>query len=193
MDNPTPALTAEQRAELLATARRAIRDRVAGRPGTAPATRDPVLRAPGAAFVTLTLAGALRGCIGYMQAIRPLAKAVAHCAAAAATEDPRFPAVTAQELPGLYVEVSVLTPLRPITDPGDIQVGLHGLYVSQGSAHGLLLPQVATEHGWDRETFLRQVCRKAGLAPDAWQRGATLQVFTAEHFRDEQAVGAETV
>lgn len=193
MYTPTPALTALQRAELLATARRAIRDRVAGRPGTAPTTRDPVLRAPGAAFVTLTLAGALRGCIGYMQAIRPLAKAVAHCAAAAATEDPRFPAVTAQELPDLYVEVSVLSPLRPIADAGDIQVGLHGLYVSQASAHGLLLPQVATEHGWDRETFLRQVCRKAGLAPDAWQCGATLQVFTAEHFRDEQAVGAETV
>jgi AmmeMemoRadiSam system protein A len=192
MSTTASPLTPEQRAQLLATARRAIRDRVAGRPAAAPATRDPVLCAPGAAFVTLTRAGALRGCIGYMQAVRPLAKAVAHCAAAAAMEDPRFSPVTAQELPDLYVEISVLSPLRPVADPGDIQVGLHGLYVSQGSAHGLLLPQVATDQGWDRETFLRQVCRKAGLASDAWQRGATLQVFTAEHFRDAHAVGAET-
>jgi AmmeMemoRadiSam system protein A len=193
MSTSASPLTPAQRAELLATARQAIRDRVAGRPATAPTTRDPVLRAPGAAFVTLTRAGALRGCIGYMQAIRPLAKAVAHCAAAAAMEDPRFPAVTAQELPDLYVEISVLSPLRPIADPHEIQVGRHGLYVSEGSAHGLLLPQVATEQRWDRETFLCQVCRKAGLPPDAWQRGATLQMFTAEHFSDKHAVGAETV
>ena len=96
-------------------------------------------------------------------------------------------------MPDLFVEISVLSPLRPIADPGEIQVGLHGLYVSQGSAHGLLLPQVATEHGWDRDTFLRQVCLKAGLPPDAWQRGATLQVFTVERVSDGEAVGAETV
>lgn len=193
MPTPTPPLTPEQRAQLLATARRAIRDRVNGRPTTVPPPPDPILRAPGAAFVTLTRAGALRGCIGYVQAIKPLAGAVAQCAASAATEDPRFPAVTARELPDLFLEISILSPLRPIADPTEVQVGLHGLHVSRGSSHGLLLPQVATEQGWDRDTFLRQACRKAGLSADAWQRGATLQVFTVERLSDGDPVGAEPV
>ena len=193
MRTPTPPLTPEQRAHLLATARRAIRNRVAGRPATVPAPPDPILRAPGAAFVTLTRAGALRGCIGYVQPIKTLARAVAHCAAAAATEDPRFPAVTAQEFPDLFLEISILSPLRPIAEPTEVQVGLHGLYVSRGSSHGLLLPQVATEQGWDRNTFLRQACLKAGLPADAWQRGATLQVFTVERVSDGDPVGEETI
>jgi AmmeMemoRadiSam system protein A len=192
MHTPTPPLTREQRAHLLAIARRAIRDRATGRPDTIPTPPDPILRAPGAAFVTLTRAGALRGCIGYVQAIMPLARAVAHCAAAAATEDPRFPVVTAQELPDLFLEISILSPLRPIADPTEIQVGLHGIYVSRGSSHGLLLPQVATEQDWDRDTFLRQACLKAGLSADAWQRDAALQVFTVECISDGKAVGAET-
>ena len=190
MHSPTLPLTPAQRAHLLAIARRAIRDRVAGRPATVPTPEDSILRAPGAAFVTLTRAGALRGCIGYVHAIRPLAGAVAHCAAAAATEDPRFPAVTAQELPDLSLEISILSPLRPIADPTEIQVGLHGIHVSRGDSCGLLLPQVATEQRWGRETFLRHACQKAGLPADAWQHGATLQVFTVECISDGDAVGA---
>ena len=193
MPRSTSRLTSEQRAQLLATARRAIRDRVTGRSATVLTPEDPILLAPGAAFVTLTRAGALRGCIGYVHAIQSLARAVAHCAAAAATEDPRFPAVTTSELPDLFLEISILSPLRPITDPTEIQVGLHGIHVSRGISHGLLLPQVATEQGWNYETFLRHACLKAGLPADAWQRGATLQVFTVERVSDAEAVGADPV
>jgi AmmeMemoRadiSam system protein A len=139
----------------------------------------------GAAFVTITREGELRGCIGYMNPIKPLAEAVAYCAASAATADPRFPPVIAEELPHLRLEISVLSPLRVIEDPALVQVGIHGLFISQGGRHGLLLPQVATEFGWDRETFLRQTCLKAGLPADAWKHGAEIQVFTVDHFTDD--------
>jgi len=191
MTHPPQPLTAAQRADLLAVARRAIRERVCGLPASPVAPADPVLRAPGAAFVTLTQAGALRGCIGYVQALRPLAEAVAHCGASAAMADPRFRGVTPGELSSLQVEISVLSPLRPVTDPREVQVGLHGLHISQDGRRGLLLPQVATECGWDRETFLRQVCAKAGLPLDAWRRGAELHVFTVEHIADGLPVGTD--
>ena len=191
MTDRSQPFTAAQHAELLAIARRAICERVRGLPVSDPIPGDPVLRTPGAAFVTLTQAGALRGCIGYVQAIRPLAETIAHCAASAATSDPRFPAVAARELPHLHLEISVLSPLRRILDPGEIHVGLHGLHISKDERRGLLLPQVATEYGWDRDTFLRQVCIKAGLASDAWRRGAEIQVFTVERIADGLPVEAE--
>lgn len=188
MTGAPPVLTPEQRAVLLARARRAIRDRVRGAQGASTRAEDPVLQAPGAAFVTITREGELRGCIGYIEAIKPLAEAVAHCAASAAIADPRFPPVTPEELPHLRVEVSVLSPLRPIADPKEIRVGTHGLLISQAGRHGLLLPQVATELGWDRETFLRQTCLKAGLPGDAWKHGAEIKVFTVDHFTDDVPV-----
>jgi AmmeMemoRadiSam system protein A len=151
-----PRLTEQQRAQLLSVARRAIRQRVRGTSGPRAPAVDPALQAPGAAFVTLTYQGELRGCIGYVEAISSLAEAVAHCAASAAADDPRFYPVTAQELSGLHIEISVLSPLRPIEDPSMVQVGTHGLFISGEGRHGLLLPQVATEYGWNRETFLRQ-------------------------------------
>jgi AmmeMemoRadiSam system protein A len=178
------ALTPDQRAALLAIARRAICDRVCGHTAIAPTPFDPALQTPGAAFVTLTQAGMLRGCIGYVHAVRPLAEAVAHCAVSAATEDPRFPPVSREELPELRLEISVLSPLQRITDPHTVEVGRHGLHISQEGRHGLLLPQVATELGWNRETFLRHSCLKAGLPADAWRHGATIQVFTVDHFSD---------
>ena len=190
--NQPPTLTPGQRAELLAIARHAICERVRGHPATPPSLSDPALRAPGAAFVTLTRAGALRGCIGYVHAIRPLAETAAHCAASAATEDPRFPPVTADELPLLQLEISVLSPLVRITDPAEIQVGLHGLLIVQKGRRGLLLPQVATEYGWDRATFLSQTCFKAGLPGDAWQHGAEIHVFTVDHFSDGLPLDAPT-
>ncbi len=177
-------LTAQQRAELLSVARRAIREQVRGTGGHRVAATDPVLRAPGAAFVTLTHQGKLRGCIGYIEAIKPLVEAVAHCAASAATGDPRFYPVRSEELSDLHLEISVLSPLRRIEDPREVQVGTHGLFISGEGRHGLLLPQVATEYRWDRETFLRQTCLKAGLPGDAWKRGAKISVFTVEHFSD---------
>jgi len=186
--NGPPPLTPEQRAVLLTTARRAIRDRVRGGPNATAPPVDPTLQAPGAAFVTIIYERELRGCIGYVEPIKPLAEAVAHCAAAAAAADPRFPPVTPDELPRLRVEVSVLSPLRPVADPQEIQVGTHGVFISQAGRHGLLLPQVATELGWDREIFLRQTCLKAGLPGDAWKRGAEIQVFTVDHFTDDVPV-----
>jgi len=183
-----PTLTSDQRAELLATARWAIRERVRGLGSTAGPSRDPRLQAGGAAFVTITRQGQLRGCIGYVDPVKPLVEAVAHCAAAAATADPRFPTVTPEELAHLEIEVSVLSPLRRIDDPSEIQVGTHGLYISQSGRHGLLLPQVATDLGWDRETFLRQTCLKAGLPGDAWMHGAEIQVFSADHFTDHAPI-----
>ena len=181
-------LTSDQRAELLAIARWAIRERVRGLGSTAGPSRDPRLQAAGAAFVTITRQGQLRGCIGYVDPVKPLTEAVAHSAAAAATADPRFPAVTPEELAHLEIEISVLSPLRRIDDPAQVQVGTHGLYISQSDRHGLLLPQVATDFGWDRETFLRQTCLQAGLPGDAWRHGAEIQVFSADHFTDHAPI-----
>lgn len=185
MTCPLPILTQEQRRALLALARQSIRERVRGVRGGGTIPANPNLQMAGAAFVTITREGELRGCIGYMNPIKPLAEAVAYCAASAATADPRFPPVIAEELPHLRLEISVLSPLRVIEDPALVQVGIHGLFISQGGRHGLLLPQVATEFGWDRETFLRQTCLKAGLPADAWKHGAEIQVFTVDHFTDD--------
>jgi len=135
------------------------------------------------AFTTLHLHGKLRGCIGYVIPSHPLYRTVAETARAAAFDDPRFGPVTPEEAPELKVEISVLSPLQPVL-PEDVQVGFHGLVVTQGARRGLLLPQVPVEWGWDTETFLSQTCVKAGLPADAWRQGAELQAFTAEVFSD---------
>ena len=137
-------------------------------------------------FTTLYLHGSLRGCVGYALPVAPLYLAVAETARAAAFEDSRFSPVTRAEAPELKVSLSVLSPLSPIR-PEDVEVGRHGLVVSLGANRGLLLPQVPAEYGWDRETFLRQTCHKAGLPSDAWLRGALLESFTAEVFGDNRA------
>ena len=140
------------------------------------------------AFTTLHLNGKLRGCIGYVVPTQSLYRSVAETAQAAAFDDPRFLPVTAEEVAGLQIEISVLSPLRAI-DPKDVVVGKHGLIISEGSRKGLLLPQVPLEWGWDRETFLAQTCQKAGLAPDAWRQDAEIQAFTAEVFGDGRVGG----
>ncbi len=147
---------------------------------------SPHLAAPRGAFTTLHLEGKLRGCIGYVVPTDSLYKTVADTARAAAFEDPRFEPVTLSEVPHLRVEISVLSPLQPIR-PDEVVVGKHGLVVTQGNHRGLLLPQVAPEWEWDRETFLAQTCLKAGLPADAWQHGAQLQGFTAEVFGETDA------
>lgn len=176
-----PYLTDEERRELLAIARRAASSYVnkGNVPKERPASRK--LAEPGAAFVTLTRQGRLRGCIGYTEAMAPLYKTVQECAVAAATEDPRFPPVEPEEVENLRIEISVLTPLIPVRAE-DIEIGVHGLLVRKGGRRGLLLPQVAAEHGWDRRAFLDQTCRKAGLPADEWEKGAELYSFTAEVF-----------
>ncbi len=184
-----PYLDAKEREELLRVARRTVEEYVRDRTVPAVSGLSGRLAGPGAAFVTLKKKGRLRGCIGYTEAVAPLFKVVQECAVAAATEDPRFPPVTPAELSSIDLEISVLTPLAPIR-AGEVEVGRHGLMVSHQGRRGLLLPQVPVELGWDRETFLDQTCVKAGLPPDAWRRGATLQAFTAEVFGE--AEGGET-
>ncbi len=144
---------------------------------------SPHLSEARGAFTTLHLQDRLRGCVGFVQPLRPLYQTVAETAVAAAFNDPRFDPVTDEEAPLLKIEISVLSPLRSITLP-EIEIGRHGLVVTHHFQRGLLLPQVAVEHGWDRETFLAETCQKAGLQPDAWLHGATVEGFSAEVFGD---------
>ncbi len=125
----------------------------------------------------------LRGCVGYALPIAPLYRAVAETARAAAFDDSRFLPVTLEEASQLEVSLSVLSRLVSIL-PEAVEVGRHGLLISDGARRGLLLPQVPVEYGWDRETFLEQTCRKAGLPLDAWRKTATIEAFTAEVFSD---------
>lgn len=137
---------------------------------------------PFGAFVTLKKHGQLRGCIGNIVGDRPIRETIIRMAQAAAFNDPRFPPVGSEELADLGVEISILSPLEPCS-PEDVVPGRHGLLVRRGPHSGLLLPQVASEHGWDRETFLAQTCRKAGLPADAWrQTGTEIHCFEAVVF-----------
>jgi len=178
-------LNQSQREKLLEIARRSIEGRLKQSKIPDFSVTEPELREKRAAFVTLTKGGHLRGCIGYTEPIHPLHQTVASCAVSAAFSDPRFPPLRADELPQVQIEISVLTPLRKIQDISEIQVGVHGLFITKGFHRGLLLPQVATEYGWDRETFLEQTCYKAGLAADAWRKGAEIYIFSAEIFHEQ--------
>jgi AmmeMemoRadiSam system protein A len=148
---------------------------------------DAKLRSKAGAFVSLHRGQMLRGCIGYIIADRPLFETVIDAAVSAATADPRFPAVGLGELEGLDIEISVLTPPEVVDDLENIKVGRDGLIVSSGPFRGLLLPQVATEYGWDRDTFLDHTCRKAGLPADSWRRGnVTIERFSAQVFSESE-------
>jgi len=179
-------LAPEDRDRLLAEARLAVADALAGRP---PRRIEPegVFARRAGLFVSLHLGGELRGCIGHPDGNELLATVVPQCAVSAATGDPRFDAVTAAELARCVIEISVLGPITEVRDPHEILVGRDGLIAEQGWRRGLLLPQVAVEHGWDREAFLARTCAKAGLPPDAWKRGATIRRFEAEVFDDADA------
>jgi len=172
---------AEDRARLLQLARDAIVAHVTASAPPAPVV-CPQADEPGAGFVTLRRHGELRGCIGHVERDEPLGRILARAAVSAASADPRFPSVTASELPELEIEISILGPLEPITSPDEIEIGRHGLVIEHGWHRGLLLPQVAPEWGWDRETFLAQTCHKAGLPRDAWKNGAKVWRFEAEVF-----------
>jgi AmmeMemoRadiSam system protein B/AmmeMemoRadiSam system protein A len=140
---------------------------------------NPKLKAEGAVFVTIKMNGLLRGCIGHIQPVIPLYQSVIRNAVAACSSDPRFPPMKEEELKHMDVEISILSPLRLLKDVKNIQLGKHGLFIVKGLQSGLLLPQVATELGWNRDTLLEQVCAKAGLPKDAW-KDAELYAFTAE-------------
>jgi len=168
--------------------KRLVRESIAARLSGDSAWQPPepptdTLRQNYGAFVTLTLDGNLRGCIGHLIGDQPLYLTIAGMALAAAFEDPRFPPLTSGEFERIHVEISILGPITPCPDPALVEIGRHGLIMRQGHRQGLLLPQVPVEWRWDRETFLSQTCRKAGLPPDAWKMDATdIYWFEAEVF-----------
>jgi len=182
-------LTIEQKRALLTLARDTIKAHLSGK------ALPPLPKAGGAlaeeagAFVTLHRNGMLRGCIGNMVGRGPLVKTIQEMAIASATEDPRFPSVRTDELGEIDIEISVLSPMKKITDVSEIEVGRHGIMMTQGFRRGVLLPQVATEQGWDRDEFLVNTCYKAGLPASAWKGPKTvIEIFTAEVFGEKLKV-----
>ncbi|RKX25278.1 MAG: hypothetical protein DRP45_06320 [Candidatus Zixiibacteriota bacterium] len=183
---PDDYLSDSDKAELLSLARRSIEAYLSSAPPPE-LEYSGVLAEMGAAFVTLEKDGRLRGCIGYTVPVEPLAKTVSTCAVQAAVSDPRFPPVTATELNELHIEISVLTPLKRVESLEDIEVGRDGLMISMGNRRGLLLPQVATDYGWNRTEFLEHTCQKAGLPTDAYKSSeTTIESFQAIIFAEEE-------
>lgn len=181
-------LNQNQRKQLLQIARESIAAVLDGqRPDLTKFQIDDDLKRPAGAFVTLNDAvGELRGCIGSIQPVAPLYQAVSQSAINAAFRDPRFEPIDREELPSLHLEISVMGPIERVKNLDEIVVGRDGLIVSRGHYAGLLLPQVATEYGWDRETFLGHTCLKAGLPRDAWRSEVTkIERFPAEVFGEQ--------
>ena len=178
-------LTDDDQRRLLQIARNAVRSYLLGQPPRLGEMPPGVLTEPHALFVSIHKGADLRGCIGNIHPAGPLYRSVAECAIGAAVGDPRFMPLAAPELPEVEFEISVLSPLQRIDDIGEIQIGKHGLVVSKGAARGLLLPQVATIYNWDRERFLQETCRKAGLKSDDW-KNATVQSFSALVFDEKK-------
>jgi len=178
-------LNDEQRRQLLKLARTSIESVLSGgSPAITESEFDETLRKPAGAFVTLrTKHGDLRGCIGSIRAVEPLFRAVVSSALSAAFRDPRFLPVRRDEMAKLELEISVMGPIEMVRQTDEIEVGRDGLIISRGRYAGLLLPQVATEYGWGRQTFLDQTCIKAGLEPGAWRNEQTrIEKFSAEVF-----------
>ena len=188
----TDLLSELDRRQLLDLARRALEARVRRVP-------PPIAECGGrlavrhAAFVSIHCRGDLRGCLGHLALDTPLGQTIVHLAGVVADSDPRFSAVSLNELPDLQVEISVLTSPREIEAVTEIEVGRHGLIVEDGRRRGLLLPQVAVEHLWTRETFLEHTCIKAGLPRDAWKKGARMFVFEAQVFSEDQSAGTTAI
>ena len=181
-------ITAEDKKALLKIARETIQTFArTGRKPPLPSSLSPALESQAGAFVTLHKRGQLRGCIGTFFGEEKLAITVQKMAMAAGWEDPRFSELMDFEVQEVDLEISVLSPLREIENVSEIQVGRHGIYITKGYNRGVLLPQVATEQKWDRDTFLSHTCVKAGLPPDAWRKGGLkIEVFTAEVFGEKE-------
>ncbi len=173
--------------ELLSLARQTLESYIMGRgvPEYTPISRELSVRQ--GAFVSLHAGEILRGCIGQLGADEELYRVVQGCVVSAATSDTRFAPVTQAEILTLQIEISVLGPMQEVKSVEDIMVGSHGLLVSRGGKRGILLPQVATEYGWDRYQFLAQTCRKAGLPAEAWRDSATsICIFEAQVFSEQE-------
>ncbi|MDR3555890.1 MAG: AmmeMemoRadiSam system protein A [Syntrophobacteraceae bacterium] len=175
--------SAEEKGKLREVALQAIRCRCLGRDMPEITVEEPRLKADGAAFVCIHKGRELRGCMGMLEARTPLWQTVKRMAVEAAFADPRFCALSSEELDGIDIEISVLTPMQRISGVSEIEIGRHGLFIRKGYRSGLLLPQVATEHNLDAEGFLRSTCHKAGLPEEAWKDGAVeIYVFSADVF-----------
>ncbi len=173
----------EQRSTLLGLARQAIATKFHGTKTSLPT--DPIFQKKHGIFVSLHLNGDLRGCIGFIRGYKPLAQSVVEMAQAAAYQDPRFLPVNADEISHLKIEISILSELIPVTDTDQIVIGRDGLYLEHSKGSGLLLPQVPVEWNWDKDAFLRHICRKAGVPERSWQDpDARLSRFTAEVFHE---------
>ena len=180
------ALSEEGRRDLLILARRSLEAHFRGEPPPRLASdRAEMFGESRGLFVTLRKRGELRGCIGTLAPHGDLSRDIAEYALRAALEDPRFPPMSPEELPDCQIEISVLTPPEPISSPEEIEIGRDGLILESRGRRGLLLPQVATEWGFDAEKFLSEVSRKAGLQPEAWREpGVRLWAFRAEVFSE---------
>lgn len=175
-------LSAEERQRLKTLVKETIEGVLFGRETLAVDLTEPLKEKCGA-FVTIKNCGNLRGCIGYVRGYLPLHETVKEMAIQAAFNDPRFEPVSRDEWKDIDFEISVLTPMKKIEDVGEIEVGVHGLYIEKGVHSGLLLPQVATEQKWDRTEFLEHTCYKAGLPKDAWKSKDTdIYIFSADVF-----------
>ena len=177
-------LTGEEQQELLNIARKTIVDYVTSQTVPAITSASPGLNLHSGCFVTVKKKGELRGCIGNFVSERPLYLLVQEMAVSAATRDPRFYPMKAPDLADFTIDISVLSPLVKAASVEEIQVGSHGIYIIKGSNRGVLLPQVATEYGWNRDQFLQHTCTKAGLPQDAWQGECDIYLFTAQVFGD---------
>jgi hypothetical protein len=175
-------LSPAARARLLSIARSSLNAVLNRKPFASDGFDNPELQARRGMFVTLTKRGDLRGCMGHFDQDVPLYELAARQAVVSAVEDPRFPPVESSELQDIKIEISVLSPPRPVASWRDIEVGKHGVILRQGMRGATFLPQVAPEQGWDREEMLTHLSLKAGLAPDAWKEGAKFEVYTAQVF-----------
>ena len=178
--------TREEQKELLKLARKAITDYLAGRRSEKYNVFSQKFKEKRGVFVTLHKKGSLRGCIGYIEPIKPLQDAVTDNAINAAVNDRRFPPVTAGEMKDVDIEISALTPPEHIEDPDQFITGKHGIIIRKGFHSAVFLPQVAPEQGWTREETLQHLCLKAGLPANEWrQPGMEFKVFTAEVFGEK--------
>lgn len=182
----THLLNDDEKRELLRIARATLKEfLVSGRIPPGAPHRQSML-APAGVFVSLHQGEKLRGCVGTIAETTPLYKSIQEMAIAAASRDPRFEPVTPEELSLLTIEVSVIGERKAIASPDEIEVGTHGVCVTLSGRRGLLLPQVAVEHGWDGLTFLQKTCEKAGIVADGWKEpDAIAEVFVAQVFDEK--------
>jgi AmmeMemoRadiSam system protein A len=181
-------LNKEQQIDLLKLARKTIADKLdMNEDIQLPSFKEDIFNEKCGSFVTLHIKGNLRGCIGYIEGIKTIPETVKDMAQASAFKDPRFSSLNREEYKNIDIEISVLSPIEKVNDINDIVVGRDGIIITKGFNRGLLLPQVATEQGWDRDTFLTHTCFKAGLPGDSWKKNdVIIEKFSAQVFSENE-------